>query len=251
MKLKFRAEPKDILIFVIFSIFLFYLVGICVLNAVNFLEEGTLYGLNPLPIFTKDYFAPTMVLFLVFMIVIITGVSSYFFDREKGIGIKASPKEEKGYSRWSKDKEMKKQLKMLHPSDETTNFGGIPLINDGKEIWVENSGYHNMIIGSTGSGKSQAISFPFIRVMAKAGESMVLTDPIGVLYEQTSNLLRDKGYNIIVLNFRDPQKGNAWNPMTLPYRLYQEGNMDKAVELLDDLALNILYDEKNTGDPFW
>ena len=28
-------------------------------------------------------------------------------------------------------------------------------------------------------------------------------------------------------------------------------DMDKAVELLDDLALNILYDEKNTGDPFW
>ena len=53
------------------------------------------------------------------------------------------------------------------------------------------------------------------------------------------------------MNFRDPQKGNAWNPMTLPYRLYQEGNTDKAVELLDDLALNILYDEKNSGDPFW
>ena len=39
--------------------------------------------------------------------------------------------------------------------------------------------------------------------------------------------------------------------MSLPYQLYKEGNTDKAIELLDDLALNILYEEKNSGDPFW
>ena len=33
--------------------------------------------------------------------------------------------------------------------------------------------------------------------------------------------------------------------MDLPYKLYKEGNKDKAIELLDDLALNILYDENN------
>lgn len=32
--------------------------------------------------------------------------------------------------------------------------------------------------------------------------------------------------------------------MSLPYQLYKEGNTDKAIELLDDLALNILYEEK-------
>ena len=31
--------------------------------------------------------------------------------------------------------------------------------------------------------------------------------------------------------------------MYLPYSLYKEGNQDKANELLDDLAMNILYDE--------
>lgn len=80
---------------------------------------------------------------------------------------------------------------------------------------------------------------------------MILTDPKGELYESSAALLKEKGYNIITLNFRDPQKGNAWNPMTLPYKLYKEGNQDKAIELLDDLALNILYEEKSSGDPFW
>ena len=27
--------------------------------------------------------------------------------------------------------------------------------------------------------------------------------------------------------------------------------MDKATELLDDVALNILYDANNKGEPFW
>lgn len=252
MKLKFRAEKKDWIIFGIFAVVLFYLVSIGVLNAISFIDNGTLCGLNPFPVFSRDYFAPTMVIYIGMLIAVITSVSSTFFEREKGIGIKASPKEEKGYSRWAKDKEMKSELKMLYPTDETTSFGGIPLINDGKEVWVDNSGYHNMIIGSTGSGKSQALSFPFIRVMAKAGESMIVTDPKGELYEGTAKELKERGYNIILLNFRDPQKGNCWNPFYLPYKLYKEGDIDKSTELLEDLAKNILYDESSKGnDPFW
>ena len=65
-------------------------------------------------------------------------------------------------------------------------------------------------------------------------------------------MLKAKGYDIVLLNFRNPQKGNAWNPLTLPYNLYKNGNQDKAIELLDDLALNILYEENNgNADPFW
>ena len=37
MKLKFRAEPKDIVIFVVFMIFCFYIVSIGVLNALSIL----------------------------------------------------------------------------------------------------------------------------------------------------------------------------------------------------------------------
>ena len=63
----------------------------------------------PLPAFTKEYLAPTMVFFIAFMIAVLTGVSSYFFEREKGFGISTSAKKDKGYSRWAKDKEIKKQ----------------------------------------------------------------------------------------------------------------------------------------------
>lgn len=252
MKLKFRAEPKDILIFVIFSITLLYFIAIAVLNVVSFLNDSTLHGLNPLPAFTKEYFAPTMVFYIAFMIAVITGVSSYFFEREKGFGITTSEKKEKGYSRWAKDKEIQTELKRVLPNAEHSEYAGIPIINNGHEIWVDNGEYHNLVIGSTGSGKTEMLVQPMVKILAKKGESMIITDPKGEIYENNANELRERGYNIVLLNFRDPQKGNCWNPLTLPYSLYKNGDSDKANELLDDLAKNILYDEASkSNDPFW
>ena len=121
---------------------------------------------------------------------------------------------------------MKATLKEIDPAAPTSEYGGIAVINDGKKLWVDDGEAHNLIIGATGSGKTQNVVFPMIKILAKAGESMVLTDPKGELYEETSEMLRAKGYNIIVLNFRDPQKGNAWNPMRLPYDLYKNGIFD-------------------------
>ena len=251
MKLKFRAEPKDFLIFAIFCVFLLYLVAIGELNLLQFLEDGTLWGFNPFPAFIGETLWPTLVFYTLALIAVISSVSSYFFEREKGFGIETSKKDKGGYSRWAKDKEMKKVLQKVIPTSETSNAAGIPLINNGKEIWVDNGEFHNLIIGSTGSGKTQITVLPMVQVLAKKGESMIITDPKGEIYEKTSNMLREKGYNIVLLNFRDPQKGNAWNPFSLPYSLYKEGNTDKATELLDDLAANILYEEKNNNDPFW
>lgn len=251
MKLKFRAEPKDFLIFAIFCVLLLYLVAIAELNLLQFLEDSTLWGFNPFPAFVGENLWPTLVFYTLALIAVISSVSSYFFEREKGFGIETSKKDKGGYSRWAKDKEMKKVLQKVIPNSETSNAAGIPLINNGKELWVDNGEFHNLIIGSTGSGKTQITVLPMVQVLAKKGESMIITDPKGEIYEKTSNMLREKGYNIVLLNFRDPQKGNAWNPFSLPYSLYKEGNSDKATELLDDLAANILYEEKNNNDPFW
>ena len=248
--MKFRADAKDVKIFIGFCFLLLYLCAIAVLNARSLAIDGEFYGLMPFEAFSFDYLATTLILFFLVLIGVCFSVSSYFFEREKGFGF-TTDKKDKGYSRWCKDREMKKTLHEIDPSADKLEHAGIAVISDGKKMWVDDGEAHNLVIGATGSGKTQCCVFPMIRILAKAGESMVLTDPKGELYEKTSEMLRDLGYNVVILNFRDPQKGNAWNPMNLPYKMYHEGNMDKSVELLDDLALNILYDEKNTGDPFW
>ena len=249
--MKFRAEPKDIAIFCGFCVFLLYICAIGVLNANSLAVEGKIHGLVPFKAFTPDFIGATFTLFLLALVGIFTAVGSYFFDREKGFGF-STKRKDKGYSRWCKDGEMKKTLKEVDPKAYSADAAGLVVINDGHKMWVDDGEMHNLIVGATGSGKTQIVVFPLVQSLAKHEESMIITDPKGEIYENTAEMLRERGYNIVVLNFRDPQRGNAWNPMTLPYNLYKEGNMDKAIELLDDLALNILYEEKSgNADPFW
>lgn len=251
MKFKFRADPEDLLIFGIFAVFLLYIVSVGVVNLHTFAVEGHLAGLNPLPAFGPDYIFSTLFLYIVFLFGLFASVSSMFFEREKGIGI-TTDKKDKGYSRWAKEKEIKEELEMVGVRQANAKAAGVPLILNDEEMWVDNSEYHSLVIGATGSGKTQTVILPLVHSLAKAKESMIITDPKGEIYEKTSNMLRAKGYQILLLNFRDPQNGNAWNPMTLPYEIYKSGNQDKAIELLDDLALNILYDASNkNADPFW
>lgn len=250
MKFRFRADAQDVLIFVLFAIFLLYVVSLGVIN-LSYLAEGESLTLNPFPAFGPEYLMSTIVFYIIALVALLLSVSSYFFDREEGVGFSLG-KKDKGYSRWAKDKEMKAVLKEVDPKQPTSEYAGIPLISKNGKLWVDNGEYHTLVIGATGAGKTQSTILPAIQCLAKKGESMILTDPKGELYEGTGELLKSKGYDIIVLNFRSPQKGNAWNPMTLPYRLYTSGNKDKAIELLDDLALNILYEENSgNSDPFW
>ncbi len=251
MKFKFRADAEDLSIFILFAIFLLYIVAISVANISSFAADGHLSGLNPLPAFEADHIFSTIVLYLVALLGLFASVSSMFFDREKGFGI-TTEKKDKGYSRWAKDKEIKEELDCVEIKAKNSKSAGVPIILNENEMWVDNGEYHSLVIGATGSGKTQGVILPTVHSLAKAKESMIITDPKGEIYEKTSNMLRARGYQILLLNFRDPQNGNSWNPMSLPYQMYKSGNQDKAIELLDDLALNILYDESNkNADPFW
>jgi type IV secretory pathway TraG/TraD family ATPase VirD4 len=252
MKLKFKADMKDVIYFAIFCVFLLYVVALAVLNLSSFSRTGLFYGINPIEAFSSTYIVYTLSFFLLAFFAIIAIVKSYFFDREKRIGISADGKKEDGYERWAKEKEIMNAIgvKKIHSSDRDFEAAGIPLCSKNDDIWVDDGESHSLIIGATGSGKTACMVNPLVNILAKKGESMIITDPKGEIYETNAGLLRERGYNVIILNFRDPQKGNAWNPLTLPYKLYKSGNSDKSNELLRDLAINILHEEK-TDDPFW
>ena len=252
--MKFNVSSKDLIIFIIFCVFLLLLSSIAVSNAVSIINNGEFLGINPFLGFKSEYIFGTFLLFFLVLIAVFASVSSYIFDREKGhgIGLNIGEKDEKGYARWSKEKEMKNAPKVVKVpiSNPDSEAAGVVLVNNGKDMWVDNGESHTLVIGATGAGKTTSVVDPLVYSLAKAKESMIITDPKGEIYKQHSNLLRSRGYDIIVLNFREPQKGNCWNPLTLPYQLYKAGNTDKATELVDDVALNILQDKK-AQDPFW
>ncbi len=254
MKLKFRADFKDIISFLILCVVLLYLVAIAVLNLKSVSQDGYIWGLNPFPAFGPDYIFATLLFFAVTLAAIMASCSSYFFEREEGFGITTEKKSKAdGYTKVWDAKDMKKDygIKKIHLQDDSYSAGGFPVINDGVNAWVDDGENHSLIMGASGSGKSQSFMFPLIRILAKHGESMIVTDPKGELYEGCGNLLKEKGYRLILVNFRDPSEGSAWNPFSYPYRIYKEGNVDKANELLQDLASNILIDPNNRQEPFW
>lgn len=253
--MKFKVTAKDFTIFIIFCVVLFIFSSLAVVNFSSLLSTGKFYGFNFFAGLGPSYIVPTLILFFAVLVGVFMSVSSTIFEHEKGsgIGLKFGEKDEKGYSRWAKPEEIKKSegVEKVLIKDQDIKAAGIPLINNGKEIWVDNGDYHTLVIGATGSGKTKCLVDPQVQTLARKGESMILTDPKGELYRDHSEMLRAKGYKIVVLNFRDPQMGNAWNPLTLPYQLYKAGNTDKATELLEDVALNIIYDPENKNDPFW
>ena len=233
MKLKFRMEPEDLLVFLLFAIFLLLVVAVGVVNIRSFSSTGTLAGINPLPAFAPDLILTTFLFYILILIGIMMSVSSLFFERTDGIGITLK-KETKGYSRWAKEKEIEEELERVSLTVKNSKAAGVPLILKKNEMWVDNGEYHTLVIGATGSGKTQAIIHPTVHSLCKARESMVITDPKGEIYEGNAEMLRRRGYQILILNFRDPQNGNAWNPMSIPYKLYKSGNHDKG------LAVNIM-----------
>ena len=251
MKLKFRAEKKDVIAFIVVAIFVLLIVAFCVANVVSVINYQTPAGINILLAFTPTSAPLTLIIWIALIGVAFGSNSSYFFEREKGFGFTDMPKEN-GYSRWAKDKEIMtaKDVVRIPFIDKKAPSGGVPVIYDNDSAYVDDSNMHSLVIGATGSGKTAGVINPTMKMLMKGRESMVITDPKGEIYEDNYKLLKDLGYQIIILNFREPQKGSCWNPYDLPYKFQKEGNFDKANELLNDLSTNIVVDGQGQ-DPFW
>ena len=156
-----------------------------------------------------------------------------------------------GNSRWATSSEIKSKFKTINLGKEIET-SGIPIGYEGSKIIIDDSEAHSLIIGSTGSGKTQTIILPMIKLSIKAGESILVNDPKGELYNHCANKAIEEGYNVILLDFDTSKYGNNWNPLEFIYNNYKNNNHDLAIKLLEDLGYYIFIDEKeNNADPFW
>lgn len=98
---------------------------------------------------------------------------------------------------------------------------------------------HALVLGTTGTGKTQILVSPTIRIFAHSAQkpSMVISDPKGELYRDHANVLRDEGYRIMVLDLEDPFTSSRWNPMENAFDLYQRAtNLEKEVKKFTDVS---------------
>ena len=169
---------------------------------------------------------------------------------KKNIGL---PQEDGAYeygsSRFMNKSEIKKNFKVWNLGDELKH-GGVPVTYLDGKFYYDDSFDHTLIVGSTGSGKSVGLIQPLIINLASAGESMIINDTKGELYSSTADYLKQKGYEIKIINLRDAFASDGWNPLHLPYKYYKSGNIDEAGDLIENFSKS-LTKNLSSKDMYW
>ena len=86
-------------------------------------------------------------------------------------------------ARWATKEEVAKRLDAVDLKAGVKK-AGIPMGFDDNFLYVDTKEAHSMIIGSTGSGKTQTTILPMIKLSMMAGESVIINDSKGELYEK-------------------------------------------------------------------
>ena len=185
---------------------------------------------------------------------------------------------EYGSARFSTFNEINKNFKKEEV--RRINQVGFPIWfdKDYKKVWMDNETPHWVYLGSTGSGKSvtQVITFCSFLSSAEIKRSAFITDPKGEIFNTTSKMFQDRGYEVLTIDFRNPEKSNKLNilePIIKEYEkhiLYEKKSLEvqnkkKKVEynnksmsslaetnrLISSLADMIMKDKVEAKDPFW
>ena len=156
------------------------------------------------------------------------------------------------YSRWATTEEIISKFTQIN-YDSDIKKSGIPMMYDENNLYIKDDVAHTMVIGSTGSGKTQAIMLPQLRLAIKAQESFIVHDVKGEIYDILSGELKKQNYNTIVINLDNSTVGNKYNPLSLSYELYKNGNVDQAIELLENVGYYFCCNEtfNENLDPYW
>lgn len=74
---------------------------------------------------------------------------------------------------------------------------------------------HEIYIGTTGSGKTTGCVEPQLRAISsqKNKPNLFFTDPKGELFDRNAKHLKEQGYDIFVLNFKNLIRSDKWNPL--------------------------------------
>ena len=114
----------------------------------------------------------------------------------------------------------------------------------GNEVIIEPRGIDNtntLVIGAPGTGKTRSYIFP--NLMSVENESVVVLDPKGEIYDMTASMMQQKGYNVRLLDFVDPEASEVhYNP--LEYCTNEEQIIKLSALLADDL-------QSRMADVFW
>jgi type IV secretory pathway TraG/TraD family ATPase VirD4 len=99
-----------------------------------------------------------------------------------------------------------------------------------------------LIVGGSGAGKTRTYGVPNVLECAC---SMVITDPKSEILRKTGNLLKQKGYEVIVFDLINPATSFCYNPF-----VYVHDDRE-VLTLIENLIQNTTPPHAQSSDPFW
>lgn len=109
---------------------------------------------------------------------------------------------------------------------------------------------HTLTLGATRSGKTRTLVLQSICLMALSGESMVISDPKAELYEYCIDYLKALQYEVICLDFKNPEKSSRYNLLQPIIDAVKEKDMDRAEMYAWDIT-NILVGDNTSNEKIW
>ncbi len=129
-------------------------------------------------------------------------------------GFKKSKTGTYGTATWMSEKELKEIMEVTTPAKAE---GVILGEYEGKAVCMPKDtrlNRHIAVFGASGTMKSRAVIRNALFQALKRGESVVITDPKAGLYNDTSEMYRNAGYEVRVFNLVNPKHGDSWNCMS-------------------------------------
>ncbi|MEZ5536399.1 MAG: type IV secretory system conjugative DNA transfer family protein [Thiolinea sp.] len=119
------------------------------------------------------------------------------------------------------------------------------LLLDGDSLKLsENESFQNVCcIARVGAGKTSRYIIPNVLARANKQCSLIINDPKGEVYSATSNYMRSKGFEVLVLNVEDPEHSCGFNPL---WDAHTPIELDQIAEILVKCGSS-----GNDKDSFW
>lgn len=127
---------------------------------------------------------------------------------------------------------------------------GMEKVGNKEKLYLIGDDTHTLTIGATRSGKTRCLVIQSICSIALSGESLVISDPKAELYHYTAGYLRKLGYEVICLDFKNPEKSTRYNLLQPVIDAINEDDVERAEMYAWDIT-NILVGDNTSNEKIW
>ena len=147
--------------------------------------------------------------------------------------------EEHGSAKWGSARTVNRKSRAAVPEDNKIFTQNVRMGLDGQK---HRRNLNTVVVGGSGAGKTRFYAKPNL---CQANTSFTVLDPKGELLRSTGHLLRQKGYEVRVMDLLNMEKSHCYNPF-----VYLRDDND-VQRLVTNLFKSTTPKGSQSNDPFW